>query len=82
MSSSRSGTSSNDEGVKRQLFERGGVDEYWMVDPERDRVTVHVRRDDGTFPRTAVLSRERGDVLTTTLMPGLAITMAALFAES
>jgi Uma2 family endonuclease len=33
------GTRQVDERVKLRLFERGGVREYWMVDPERDRVT-------------------------------------------
>jgi len=76
------GTRRRDEGVKRRLFERGGVREYWLVDPERDRVTVFLRQEDGGFPRTAELFREHADVLTTPLMPGLAIRLTELFAPS
>jgi Uma2 family endonuclease len=34
------GTRKVDEGAKLRLFDRGGVREYWLVDPDRNRVTV------------------------------------------
>jgi Uma2 family endonuclease len=74
------GTRRMDEQRKRQLFDRAGVAEYWIVDGKRDLVQVFVRQDDGSFPRLALLSRERSDVLTTSLMPGLEIALAGLFA--
>jgi Uma2 family endonuclease len=66
--------------VKRRLFERGGVREYWLVDPELDLVKVFRRQSDGSFPRVAEPSREEHDVLTTPSMPGLAIALDELFA--
>ena len=75
------GTRKTDEQAKRRLFERGGVREYWIVDPEHDLVKVFARQDDRSFPRTAELSRERAEVLTTTLLPGLSIHLIELFAE-
>jgi len=76
------GTRKKDEQIKRRLFERGGVREYWLVDPELDVVTVFLRHEDGSFPRVAALSRDQSDVLTTPLMPGLTIRLTELFDKS
>ena len=69
-----------DEQVKRRLFERGGVREYWLVDPEIDIVKVFRRNVDGAFVRDVEISCEAHDVLTTPLMAGLAIPLDELFA--
>jgi Uma2 family endonuclease len=73
------GTRRVDEGVKRQLFERGGVREYWLVDPKRDAVKVFQRSADGAFPLLAEL--RHGAMLTTPVLPGLTIPLADLFGE-
>lgn len=73
------GTRKRDLDIKRRLFERGGVREYWAVDPKLDRVTVFARQDDGRFTQVATLSRERTDLLTTPLLPGLTIQLSELF---
>lgn len=75
-----SGTRQVDEHNKRRLFDRGGVREYWLVDPEFDVVKVFRRKADGSFPRDAELARDGHDVLTTPLMPALAIPLEDLFA--
>ncbi len=36
-------TRKQDEAEKRRLYERSGVDEYWVVDPDNDRVRVYRR---------------------------------------
>jgi len=74
------GTRKTDEQAKRLLFERGGVREYWIVDPELNLVKVFSRQHDGSFPRIAELSRDHADRLTTRLLPGLAIQLSELFA--
>jgi Uma2 family endonuclease len=64
------GTRRRDETIKRRLYERAGVSEYWLVDPATDVIRVY--RSEGTrFGRPIELSREAGDVLTTSLLPGL-----------
>jgi Uma2 family endonuclease len=63
---------------KRALYARAGVLEYWIVDPEADRVEVH-RPSDTAYGKPAIL--EPGDTLESSLLPGLRIDVAELFAR-
>ena len=72
------GTRKTDELTKRRLYDRAGVQEYWIVDPELDVVKVFGRDAPG-LARVAELSREAGDTLTTPLLSGLAIFLPELF---
>jgi Uma2 family endonuclease len=71
-------TRKRDEQVKRDLFARGGVREYWLVDPERDVVRVFRRDADGRFAESLTLT-EGTERLTTPLIPDLAIGLEELF---
>jgi Uma2 family endonuclease len=71
-------TRRRDETVKRELYERAGVSEYWFIDPERDLVRVY-RRDGQRFARPMELSVDAGDVLTTALLPGLDVPLNEIF---
>ena len=71
-------TRKRDETLKRRLYELQGVLEYWVVDPELEVVRVY-RRSGDRYGRPAELSREAGDVLTTSLLPGLELALARVF---
>jgi Uma2 family endonuclease len=71
-------TRRRDQGIKRQLFDRGGVREYWVVDPERDLVRVFRRRADGGFVEGPRLTGG-AESLTTPLIPRLSIRLGELF---
>jgi Uma2 family endonuclease len=72
------GTRKRDETIKRHLYERAGVSEYWLVDPEIDVVRVYRRGAPG-FDRPVELSAQAGDVLTTSLLPGLTLPLQRIF---
>lgn len=74
------GTRKRDETVKRRLYEKAGVSEYWVVDPEIDTIRLY-RRENDRFGRPFELLREAGEVLTTPLLPGLDIPLARVFRD-
>jgi Uma2 family endonuclease len=74
------GTRKTDEVTKRKLYERFGVAEYWIVDPELDAIKIY-RRVNDTFVRAAELSVEHDDVLTTPLLSGFSVALAEIFAS-
>lgn len=70
-------TSRRDRRLKLDLHERVGVEEYWLVDPERDFVDVYQRRPEGfeipvQYAKTAIL--------TSPLFPGLELHLDRVFA--
>ena len=69
-----------DERLKRNLYDRFGVSEYWIVDPGLDAIKAF-RRVDRAFVKAAELSAEAGDSLTTQLLPGFAIGLKEVFEE-
>jgi Uma2 family endonuclease len=74
------GTRKRDETIKRHLYERSGVSEYWVVDPDTEVVRVY-QRAENKFGRPIECSREAGDILTTALLPGLELPLARIFRE-
>jgi Uma2 family endonuclease len=76
------GTRKRDEQIKRRLFERVGVREYWLVDPELDLIKVFRRAESNTFPKVAELTAEDHSALTTPLLPGFSLALDDLFAPT
>lgn len=70
-------TRKRDLTIKRKLYARYGVREYWVVDPELETVTVF--RGAGELGKVAELAAEGGDQLESPLLPGLALPLTELF---
>jgi Uma2 family endonuclease len=76
------GTRKIDATKKLRLYERFGVAEYWMIDPDAEWVEVHRAGSAGKpgLHPAARLLRERGDgPLTSPLFPGFALQLDRLF---
>jgi Uma2 family endonuclease len=68
---------SRDRQLKRDLYERSGVQEYWLVDPDACRVSVYRRHAGPGFEPEQTL--EHADTLETPLLPGFSLALAELF---
>jgi len=68
-----------DRDLKRRVYDRFGVQEYWIVDPDREAIHVHRRDAGGALRHVADLTRGAADTLTTPLLPGFACALHSLF---
>ncbi len=64
-----------DRRIKHSLYARYGVPEYWVVDPDADRVEVFSLTDQG-YAKPEIL--EPKETLSTEALPGLIIDLADL----
>jgi Uma2 family endonuclease len=74
------GTARRDQRLKRNLYERAGVQEYWLVDPLRDVIDVYRAESAGVFAAREEYARTA--TLTTPLFPGLEIPLDRVFART
>lgn len=72
------GGSERDERLKHALYARFGVSEYWVVDPESARVTLHRLGPDGYIIHATF---DRSSKLNSPAFPQLAIDLERVFAE-
>ncbi|MGQ0745158.1 MAG: Uma2 family endonuclease [Acidimicrobiales bacterium] len=62
---------------KRDLYGRHGVGEYWVVDPDGDRVEVHLLEAGASrYPKPVIF--EPGETVSPACLPGLVIDVAGL----
>ena len=68
-----------DRDAKLRLYSRRGVDEYWILDCQQQRVEVYRRQpaDPGVLRLAEVLGAE--DVLASPLLPGFGVRVGELF---
>lgn len=64
---------------KRELYARHGIGEYWVVDPDADRVEVYrlVAGGQATYPKPELF--EVGETVSPRSVPTLSIDLAELF---
>jgi Uma2 family endonuclease len=72
------GTRRRDKGRKRAVYEREGVGEYWIVDPDAKQVSV-LRRSAGQRSFTAAATFAGSDILESPQFPGLRIPLIRVF---
>ena len=65
-----------DKVLKREIYERHGVNEYWLVDPYDRNITVLLLEGDAY--QTAGIYTE-GDTLTSSTLSGFTLNLADLF---
>ena len=72
-----------DLAVKRELYARYGIPEYWILNPIRETVQALTEPaiNDGIGEYTVETRYQIGDTLTTDRIPGLTVAVADIFAE-
>ena len=70
-------TADVDLGYKRDLYERHGVVEYWIVDPNAETIAIHRQRD-GRLELAETFGRH--DTLRSALLDGLQLKLDDIFA--
>ena len=63
--------------TKRQEYARARIPEYWIVDPENQRVTV-LALEEAAYREHGVFGL--GDTVTSAILPGLTVGVADIFA--
>jgi len=70
-------SASRDHILKRRIYERHGVKEYWLIDPVNRIVSVYHATTDGSFGNHEVYNDEAK--INATVLPGLTIDMSEVF---
>jgi len=66
-----------DQGAKRILYARSGIQEFWIVDLTADVVRIHRKPVGDTYTETA--TKRPDDILSIEALPGIAIPAGPIF---
>ena len=67
----------NDKFIKFNKYEKAGVREYWIVEPEGNLVSVFVLQSNQRYGRPEIYTEE--DKITVSIFPDLRIDLSAVF---
>lgn len=70
-------TSQLDKVVKMELYEKHGVFEYWIIDPEKEIVSVHLLSETKKYVQTACYLRN--EQIKVKIFPGLIVSTEEIF---
>ncbi len=70
------GNSRKETKIKYEVYEEAGVKEYWIVDPIRETVQVHIWKE-GTYIPLRTLVPD--DILNSAVLPGFAFSLSKIF---
>jgi len=70
-------TQRRDRGPKRDIYERNGVREYWLLDPHRRAITVLVRGPGGHLTADCTVTDD--DPARSMLLPGFTVRPSEIF---
>jgi Uma2 family endonuclease len=71
-------TRARDAGLKRRLFERAGVREYWLVDPRDATIAVYRAREGELRPAGTLAAN---DTLMSPILSGFTLSLGPLFSR-
>lgn len=68
-----------DQIIKRKLYARYGIKEYWIVDPEVENIEIMKLKKEG-YQTTSL--RTLPEILTSPTFPGLSLSLSEIFPSS
>ena len=72
-------TAYKDQTAKLNLYERSGVREYWVVNPERQSVQVYLLREEGGFAKP--VEYRSPEALPSAALEGIEVALEEVFAD-
>ncbi|MCL4512550.1 MAG: Uma2 family endonuclease [Candidatus Eremiobacteraeota bacterium] len=71
-----SGDKKRDTVKKKAIYEKYGVKEYWIVDPDSETISVFILEGE-VFHEKGIY--KRGQILESTLLPGFSLVLEDVF---
>ncbi len=68
-----------DELIKKKLYEKYNVAEYWIVDPVLESVKIYRRSATGGYAKAVEYEPQATDPISTPLFPGLEVRLPQMF---
>lgn len=72
------GTEDTDRNLKKDLYWRAGVKEYWIVDLEKESIEVY-KLENSEYRLTKIYWKSNNERIRTDLLPGLEIDLKKIF---